>query len=112
VLRDADRKVVAGLNKEYHLPLLAMSEEQLAALLAKLKDDAGLQEKLKGAADLDAALAMAKEAGFDVSKADWLRYQAKQTLELNDEELEGVAGGWWLGEGGRCYFVSEQRLLR
>ena len=71
----------------------AMSEEQLSALLAKLKDDAGLQEKLKGAADLDAAVALAKEAGFDVSKADWLKYQAKQTLELSDEELEGVAGG-------------------
>ena len=70
-----------------------MSEEQLAALLAKIKDDAGLQEKLKGAADLDAAIALAKEAGFDVSKADWLKYQAKQTLELSDEELEGVAGG-------------------
>jgi predicted ribosomally synthesized peptide with nif11-like leader len=70
-----------------------MSEEQLSALLAKLKEDAGLQEKLKGAADLDAAVALAKEAGFDVSKADWLKYQAKQTLELSDEELEGVAGG-------------------
>ena len=70
-----------------------MSEEQLSALLAKLKVDAGLQEKLKGAADLDAAVALAKEAGFDVSKADWLKYQAKQTLELSDEELEGVAGG-------------------
>ena len=70
-----------------------MSEEQLAALLAKIKEDAGLQEKLKGAADLDAFLAIAKEAGFDVSKADWLKYQgAKQTLELCDEELEGVAG--------------------
>ena len=70
-----------------------MSEEQLTALLAKLKEDAGLQEKLKGAADLDAAVALAKEAGFDVSKADWLKYQAKQTMELSDEELEGVAGG-------------------
>jgi predicted ribosomally synthesized peptide with nif11-like leader len=70
-----------------------MSEEQLTALLAKLKDDAGLQEKLMAAADLDAALAMAKDAGFDVSKAAWLRYQAQQTLELSDEELEGVAGG-------------------
>jgi predicted ribosomally synthesized peptide with nif11-like leader len=79
---------------EYHLPLLAMSEEQLAALLAKLKDDEGLQEKLKCAADdLDAVAAIAKEAGFDISKADWLRYQAKQTIELSDEELEGVAGG-------------------
>ena len=45
-----------------------MSEEQLTALLAKIKEDAGLQEKLKGAADLDAAVALAKEAGFDLSK--------------------------------------------
>ena len=70
-----------------------MSEEQLAALLAKIKEDAGLQEKLKGAADLNALLTIAKEAGFDVSKADWLKYKEKQTLELDDEELEDVAGG-------------------
>jgi len=55
-----------------------------------------LQEKLKGAADLDAVLAIAKEAGFDISKAAWLRYQANQTLELSDEELEGIAGGTML----------------
>ena len=78
---------------KYNLPLLPMSEEQLAALLAKLKDDEGLQEKLKGAADLDAVLAIAKDAGFVISKAVWLRYQANQTLELSDEELEGIAGG-------------------
>ena len=70
-----------------------MSEEQLSALLAKLKEDMGLQEKLKGAGDLDAAVAITKEAGFDVSKADWLKYQAKQALELSDDELEDVAGG-------------------
>jgi predicted ribosomally synthesized peptide with nif11-like leader len=62
-----------------------MSEEQLAALLAKLKEDAGLQEKLKGAAHLDAVVALLEEAGFNISKADLLRYQAKQTLELSDE---------------------------
>jgi predicted ribosomally synthesized peptide with nif11-like leader len=70
-----------------------MSEDQLTALLSKLKEDGGLQEKLKGAADLDAAVAIAKQAGFDVSKGDWLRYQANQTLDLSDAELEGVAGG-------------------
>jgi predicted ribosomally synthesized peptide with nif11-like leader len=70
-----------------------MSEEQLSAFLAKLKDDVGLQEKLKDAADLDAVAAIAKKAGFEVSKGAWLRYQAKQTLDLSDEELEGVAGG-------------------
>jgi predicted ribosomally synthesized peptide with nif11-like leader len=70
-----------------------MSEEQLSALLAKLKEDSGLREKLQGAADLDTAVAMAQEAGFDVSKADWLKYQAQQTLELSDTELDSVAGG-------------------
>ena len=94
-----------------------MSEEQLSALLAKIKEDAGLQEKLKGAVDLDAAVALAKEAGFDVSKADWLKYQAQQTLELSNEELEAVSGGrggsfaagaagcnqsQWISGGGRC----------
>lgn len=70
-----------------------MSEDQLSALLAMLKEDAGLQEKLQGAADLDTAVEIAKDAGFDVSKADWFRYQAKQTLELSDDQLEEVAGG-------------------
>lgn len=69
-----------------------MSEEQLTALLAKLKQDAGLRERLKSAADLDAAVKIAKGAGFDVSNDDWLSYQAMQT-ELNDEELEKLAGG-------------------
>ncbi len=82
-----------------------MSEEQLAALLAKLKDDAGLREKIKGAADLDAAAAMAQEAGFDVSKADWLKYQSQQTQDLSDDELENVSGGEGLSIlalGGFC----------
>ena len=70
-----------------------MSEERLSALLAALKADAGLQEKLKGAADLDAAVVIAKEAGFDVSKEDWLKNQANQRRMLSDEEVERVVGG-------------------
>ena len=38
-------------------------------------------------------MALAKEAGFDVSKADMEEYQANQALEQSDEELEGIAGG-------------------
>ena len=70
-----------------------MSEEQLSVLLAKLKNDAGLQEKLNLATDLDAAVVIFREAGFDVSKADWLRYQASHILDCSDEELETFAGG-------------------
>ena len=84
----------------------AMSEEQLAAFIAKLKADAGLQEKIKGATDCDVMLEIAKEAGFDVSKADWLRYQAIQTLELSDAELEEVAGATGHAWCGVCTFNS------
>ena len=82
-----------GAKLEVYTPIRAMSEEQLAALLAKLKEDAGLREKLQDAAGLDTAVAVAKEAGFDVSNADLLEYQAQQALELSDEDLEKVAGG-------------------
>ena len=66
-----------------------MSEEQLKAFLEKVKADTSLQEKLKAAADSDAVLAIAKEAGFSIS-ADDLK---KAPSEISDEELEGVAGG-------------------
>ena len=84
-----------------------MSEEQLTALLAKLKEDASLREKFQSAADLDAVVAQAREVGFDVSKADWLRYQAKQTLEMSDEELERIAGG----KGGQDKYTNNQKKI-
>jgi predicted ribosomally synthesized peptide with nif11-like leader len=69
-----------------------MSEEQLKAFLEAVKADAGLQEKLRAAADADAAVAIAKEVGFVIS-ADELQQAQAVGGELSDEELEGVAGG-------------------
>ena len=79
--------------------LRAMSAEQLAAFWAAVKADASLQEKLSASTDgeidtpLEAAavVAIAKDAGFTITAADLLEAQA--ILELNDEELEKVAGG-------------------
>ena len=68
-----------------------MSEEQLKAFLEKVKADTNLQEKLKAAADADAVLAIAKEAGFSISADD---LKNAQVTELSDEELEGAAGGY------------------
>ena len=99
-----------GAKLEQQTPLRAMSEEQLAALLAKLKDDAGLREKLQGAADLDAVLVIAKDAGFDISKANWLRYQANQTLELTDEVLESVTGGTGTSLADTCKWCDGFRM--
>ena len=66
-----------------------MSEEQLKAFLEKVKGDTSLQEKLKAAADADAVVAIAKEAGFSISADDLRNAQDN----ISEEELEGVAGG-------------------
>ena len=76
-----------------------MSEEQLKAFLEKVKADTSLQEKLKAAADSDAVLAIAKEAGFSISADDLKNAQS----DISDEELEGVAGGG-VGCGAVCNF--------
>ena len=77
-----------------------MSEDQLKAFLEKVKSDTSLQEKLKGAADADAALAIAKEAGFAITAEDIQSMQSssveldrRYSVELSDEELESAAGG-------------------
>tara|TARA_Y100000589_G_C26924813_1_gene535918 strand:- start:435 stop:674 length:240 start_codon:yes stop_codon:yes gene_type:complete len=74
-----------------------MSEEQLKAFLEKVNADTSLQEKLK-AADNNAILDIAKEAGFNISADD---LQKAQSTKLSDEELEGVAGGTCTMEGMR-----------
>ena len=67
-----------------------MSEEQLKAFLEKVKGDTSLQEKLKAAGSNEAAIEIAKEAGFAITAED---IQSMQSVELSDEELEGAAGG-------------------
>ncbi len=65
-----------------------MSEEQLKAFIAKVQADTSLQEQLK--AEGADPVAIAKAAGFAITEAE---VKAYGTRDLNDEELEGVAGG-------------------
>ena len=69
-----------------------MSEEQLKAFLEKVKADTNIQEKLKAAASPEAAIDIAKEAGFSITAED-IQSMQSSTVELSDEELEGAAGG-------------------
>ena len=69
-----------------------MSEEQLKAFLEKVKSDTELQEKLKAAGSNEAALEIAKEAGFAITAED-IQSMQSTTGEVSDEELEGAAGG-------------------
>ena len=70
-----------------------MSEEQLKAFLEKVKSDTELQDKLKAAASTEAALQIAKEAGFAITAED---IQSMQSVEVSDKELEAAAGGTFL----------------
>ena len=65
---------------------MQMTEEQLTSFLEAIKNNATLQAKLKSAADIQAVIAVAKEAGFDFSAEDLKRAVA----ELSDEELENI----------------------
>ena len=69
-----------------------MSEEQLKAFIEKVKSDTELQEKLKAAADAEAALEIAKDTVFSISVDDLTKAQE----EVTNEELEGSAGGVFL----------------
>ena len=66
-----------------------MTKEQIKSFMEAVEADAGLQEKLKAAADVAAVVAIAKEANFMITGDDLKKAQ----VELSDKELEGVAGG-------------------
>lgn len=69
-----------------------ISEEQLKAFLEKVQSDTSLQEKLQAATDSDAVLAIATDAGFEIS-AENLKHVFGPP-EISDGELEGAAGGY------------------
>ena len=70
-----------------------MSEEQLKAFLEAVKADAGLQDQLKAAGDVDAVVAIANGAGFVITAEELVRAQTELGREIYDWELESVAGG-------------------
>ena len=83
-----------------------MTESQLRAFLALVKESKDLQEKLKGAS-AEEALSIAKQAGFEINPAD-----LNQPITLSDNELEDVAGGGFAvtcynskGGGGSAGFI-------
>ena len=65
-----------------------LSHKRVQAFIGKVKSDISLQEKLKVAGDVDAAIAIAKAAGYSINAEDI----SNAKPELNNEELGGVAG--------------------
>ena len=66
-----------------------MSEQQLKRFLEQIKADIDFQWKLDAAADADAVVAIAKDAGFEISDCEFMKAQSV----VSEKELETVAGG-------------------
>ena len=62
-----------------------MNQEQLKALLEKVRDSSSLQDKLIVANSPGEVISIAKEYGYKIT--------ADEFTQLTEEELEGVAGG-------------------
>ena len=67
-----------------------MSQEDLTQFLEAIRQDSSLQAKLQ--AEGADPVAIAKEAGFSITKAELIRHQAGRIGELSDKDLENLAG--------------------
>ena len=82
-----------------------MSEEQLKAFMEAVKADEGLQKQFKAATDVNAVVAIAREAGFVISAEELERDQGDVT---EDDELEAVTGG--VGERSGMNYCAGRRF--
>ncbi len=70
-----------------------MSEEELTALLKAIMKENSLQEMIKPSSNLQEVVALAREAGIDISNADLQKLREILKLELSDADLERISGG-------------------
>ena len=67
--------------------------------------DTSLQEKLDAAKSPEAAIEIAKDAGFSITAED-IQSMQSATVEVSDEELDGAAGGTGCRVGCGSFFGS------
>lgn len=76
-----------------------MPEEQFYAFLFKLKKETyeknlGFRERLEAAGGLDEVLAVVREAGFEVTRSDWLRCIREERPGCGVLQNLENQGGW------------------
>jgi len=64
----------------------------LEAFLSHVESHPELEERL-ATCDINGILELAMQAGFEFRAADLLKAQAKQILEMNDDDLDVLAQG-------------------
>ncbi len=76
-----------------------MSAEALAAFIAVVRQDPGLQQAMAtaAAADVDAVAVHGREVGFDVVSRDFVDHNGGALVEYEDEDYFLKASWWTLG---------------
>lgn len=72
-----------------------MGEDRLAPFMTACKSNQALQDEIKssGAKSGDDLAAIARRHGFELDGADFERYREQRVVEVDDADLEKVAGG-------------------
>ena len=72
-----------------------MSLDQARAFIEKMKSDEAFRDRVLSIEDVDARLAVASNAGFEFTEAEFKVVHN----ELSDELLDQAAGGWSWADG-------------
>lgn len=71
---------------------MATPSDNIQNFLEFVQADTLLLDKLLDS-DMNQFLEVAKESGFQFTEVDFIKYQAKASLELSDDQLSEVLGG-------------------
>ena len=80
-----------------------MSLDQARAFIEKMKSDEAFRDRIVAIEGIDARLAAARDAGFQVTEAEVKEVQS----ELTDDELDAAAGGL-----GLAVFPIDRKWLK
>jgi predicted ribosomally synthesized peptide with nif11-like leader len=84
-----------------------MSVEEITRFQKDVKNDKFLQEKLVDAgSDINKVISIANSSGYKLDKDELMKLADETKSELNDEDLEKVAGGAVLSRAGVTVVVS------
>ena len=71
-------------------------KEMYQQMKQKFDTDPAFAASLKESKTLDDVLCKLRAAGFDVTEADLKAMSKAYGREMSDDELDNVAGGWWI----------------
>ena len=71
-------------------------KEMYQQMKQKFDTDAAFAASLKASKALEEVLGKLQEAGVDVTEADLKAMGKAYGREMSDDELDNIAGGWWI----------------